>query len=168
MKIAPHFFLLLLTITIAACNFGTNDILDPPQYDITVFVQDSEGNPVEDANVFLFESRENYQMHIENNPQADPLLELEVVKAFGTTNEEGTILFEGIILPGSVLNRESYTTDLFYLRGYKTLTGNQDPLIFSNDPVSIINLDINAYRLEPIIGDGKRLSEQVAIRLEAK
>lgn len=156
------------TLVFTACNFNTNDVLDPPQYDITVTVLDDLGNPIPEANVFLFESSEEYRSHLENNPNADPLLEPSLVKAFGTSNDQGIVLFPGLIFPGTVSNREAYYPSGFFIRGHKVIIEDQESIVLDNNPEPIQRLFENEFRLESVIGDGKKLEKQVEIELKGE
>lgn len=124
-------FLRLLAIGLLialAVSCETSNLAVTPTADITFTVADQSGSSsIENARVYLFQSKSTYDAYLAENPDADPGISPNLNPTnIGTTNSAGVVAFLNYDLDGTNYasgNTFIFDTDPIYYRVEGSLNG---------------------------------------------
>ncbi len=150
----------LIFILFVSCE---KEALDPPTFDVTVKIFDSNINPVAGARVFLFDEGEHHVQHIELNPDGLPERHADLVKTMGETDENGEVFFERILLGTTVFNRKIYLPNELFIRSVAPIYSNGDTVYISNDEDRYLDGSTYGISWDRVEGAGQHLEKTVEL-----
>lgn len=160
-KACTSFVLCIIVVTLWGCRELPE--LAPPTFDITVSVFDSNIRPLPGARVFLFDHVEQHIEHIEQNPNGLPNIREELVKIMGTTDSNGQVFFEKVILGTTAFNRQVYFPNELFIRSVLPVVAGEDSVYLTNDLDRYANGKTFGIQWDEVQGPGQHLEKTVEL-----
>lgn len=154
--------LLIIGLLLFAC--GEADEVQPPVYELTIVVSDTLQQPLSGAWVNLFNEWEELKAEKTQNPAGVPGTSALALQS-GMTDANGTVVFSGIIRPGSVVNQTLYNSNALFVRATTLRAVGNDTTYLTND---VLNADPTSDMIsfEVIIGSGQQVAKTVTIEVK--